>query len=255
MVKEDKKNVVKARLIAGGVFFLTIGVFFAIVYSQNYVKTYKPDESHEESGEFVLENANDKIIHRASDENGGIGDRVRGKVDSKVVFVEYADMQCPGCAASYGNVEKLTKKYGDKVAFVFRQFPLSMHENARSSAAAVESAGQQGYFWEMISALYSRRDEWIPLRESALLDKYQEIFASVAPDGDAQKFRDGISSTEIKKKVDYDYKFGRETDKVNATPSFYINGVAIDIGAAQTQVELNKLLELAIEAAIDENGA
>ena len=38
-------------------------------------------------------------IEKASRDNGYVGDHVRGKRDSKVLVVEYADMQCPGCAA------------------------------------------------------------------------------------------------------------------------------------------------------------
>lgn len=253
MTKDEKIRALKAWLIVGGIFLLTIGVFAVVYNAQNSTKTYDPEKGAD-AKQFYLENANEKIIQKPREESGNIGDHVRGKVDSNVVFVEYGDMQCPGCAASYSNVEKLFEKYGDKVAFVFRQFPISSHVNASSAAAAVESAGAQGRYWDMINALYLRREEWISLREGALLDMYQTIFSEIAPEGDTQKFRDGITNSDIKKKVEFDYGYGRNVDKVTATPAFYINGVAIDIAHAQTQAELKTLLELALETAIEENG-
>ena len=47
-----------------------------------------------------------KIIGANSD-NGNIGDHVRGKQDSKIILVEYADFQCPGCASAMPQVKKL----------------------------------------------------------------------------------------------------------------------------------------------------
>ena len=47
-----------------------------------------------------------KIIP-ADDNNGNIGEHVRGKEDSSVVLVEYAELQCPGCATMMPKVSKL----------------------------------------------------------------------------------------------------------------------------------------------------
>ena len=50
----------------------------------------------EENPTSVKDYDSAKII-KADDNNGNIGDHVRGNADAKVVVLEYADLQCPGC--------------------------------------------------------------------------------------------------------------------------------------------------------------
>ena len=107
------------------------------------------------------DNYDTKSIIIGDDNNGNIGDHVRGKEDSKVVVVEYADLQCPGCATMMPKISKLHEQYGDRVAFVFRNFPIDGHQNARAASAAVESAGLQGYYWPMLETMYDNRNDWI----------------------------------------------------------------------------------------------
>ena len=160
--------------------------------------------------------------------NGFIGDHVRGKKDSKVVVVEYADMSCPGCANMMPRMEKIYEEYKDKVAFVYRHYPLKDHVNARPAAAAVESAAMQGYFWEMLSATFENRADWLLENDPARTNAFVNIFKKVAPNGDMQKFRDNLSNSKIEKKINFDYNLGKVKSSVNATPSVYINGQLVD---------------------------
>ena len=178
-----------------------------------------------------------KIIS-ADDNNGQIGDHVRGKSDSKVVLVEYADLQCPGCAVAMPRVDELFASYGDRVAFVYRNFPISGHQNARAAAAAAESAGFQGYYWEMVNALYTNRAAWISEEGTNRTNEFITLFKQAAPNGDVTAFTNGMSDARIDKKVNFDYNLGKEVSKVTATPSFYVNGQAIDFSSVQTQDEL-----------------
>src|SRR5215510_16393975 len=48
----------------------------------------------------------------------------RGPKDAKVTIVEYSDFQCPFCSRVYSTVENdVMKVYGEKVRFVFKNFP------------------------------------------------------------------------------------------------------------------------------------
>ncbi len=183
-------------------------------------------------------NANPDILQEASDENGQIADHIRGKADSKVVFVEYADLQCPGCAAAMKTVDAIYEEYKDRVAFTFRSFPLQYHQNARAASAACESAGLQGYYWEMLSAMYTARAAWIEASGSTRTEEFINIFSQVAPEGDVEAFKNALSSDAISKKIDYDYSLGKERHKINATPALVINGRAVDVSKASTQDEL-----------------
>jgi len=73
----------------------------------------------------------------------GPGDHARGPEDA-AVLIEYADYECPFCAALH---EPLT---GLGVRLVFRHFPVrSSHPRAWAAAGAAEAAGAQGVFWAM----------------------------------------------------------------------------------------------------------
>ncbi len=64
------------------------------------------------------------------------------------MVIEYADLECPYCAAAHLILRELP------VTRVFRHFPVaSKHPRARALAHAAEAAGRQGRFWEMHDAL------------------------------------------------------------------------------------------------------
>ncbi len=161
-------------------------------------------------------------------DNGLVGDHVRGKADSSVVVIEYADMACPGCATMMPYINNIYKMYSDRVAFVFRNYPLKSHKNARLAAAAVESAGVQGYYWEMLEATFANRTDWLSLSGQDLENAFVSIFRKVAPKGNLEKFRKDLSSTKIEKKIDFDYNLGRNNSRVSATPTIFVNSRHID---------------------------
>lgn len=163
------------------------------------------------------------------DTNGGIGDRVYGDPASKVVLVEYGDYQCPGCKTAYPIVKTVTEKYKGQIAFVFRNFPLtSAHPNARAAAATVEAAGQQGKFWEMHDKIYEQQDDW----KNASTNDRSGVFRSLAEDIglDVSKYDTDVASSEIAKKINFDLALGRK-DKISGTPSFFLNGKALESNA------------------------
>lgn len=198
--------------------------------------------------EVDLSSINTGAVIEAMDENGNIADHVRGKADSKVVVVEYADYQCPGCASMAPHIDKIYEEYKGDVAFVFRNFPLKSHQNARAASAAAEAAAKQGYFWEMYDTIYSNRSSWIEQTGEARTNTFAELFAGVAKDGDIDQFRSDLSNEDILKKIDFDYKLGLDVDKVTATPSLYVNGVALDVASVETFDDVEDLLRTQIEA-------
>ena len=62
---------------------------------------------------------------------------VEGRADSQVRVVIYEDLQCPDCAAFRRMMdEQILPRYGGKVAFLHRDFPLAKHAWARKAAIA-----------------------------------------------------------------------------------------------------------------------
>lgn len=173
-----------------------------------------------------------KII-AADKYNGNIGEHVRGKEDSKIVVVEYADLQCPGCATLMPKITKLHEQYGDRVAFVYRNYPIQGHQNARAAAAAAESAGFQGYYWQMVETIYANRADWISLLDTEKRTAvFEDLFKQVSDGkGDVAKFKSDLNNQDIQKKIDFDKGLGQNRDNVTATPSFYIDGENIELGS------------------------
>ncbi len=84
-------------------------------------------------------------------------DDVKGDENAPVTIIEFSDYECPYCAKFYADTYKqIEEKYikTGQVKFVFRDFPLSFHQNAQKAAEAAECAGEQGKYYEMHNKLF-----------------------------------------------------------------------------------------------------
>lgn len=173
-----------------------------------------------------VSNVNTDQIFSASEQNGNIADHVFGKKDSKVVLVEYGDFQCPGCAGAHTQIKAISEEYEDRIAFVFRNFPLTtIHPNARAAAAAAEAAGLQGKYWEMYNIIYESQDNWkdaSATERDAFFTQYA-IQAGVNKD----KYASDLASTSISKKITFDQALGKKLN-ISGTPTFYLNSTLVD---------------------------
>src|SRR5688500_12850183 len=79
----------------------------------------------------------------------GSGCASEGPEAAPVLIVEFADFECPACAAARPVIDELYHRHLDKVRVVFKHFPLGMHPNAEKAARAAVAAGRQGKFWEL----------------------------------------------------------------------------------------------------------
>jgi protein-disulfide isomerase len=140
---------------------------------------------------------------------------------AKVNIVEFGDYQCPGCGAVHPTLKQLLDGYkdNDNVNFVFRNFPLDFHPNARISAEAAEAASKQGKFWEMHDMLYERQAEWAELPDpSGKFSEYAGLLGMNLGD-----FNASVSQRMSKDVIQADVDDGKSLD-VQGTPTFYING-------------------------------
>ena len=146
----------------------------------------------------------------------------RGPRDAKVTVVEYSDFQCPFCARVYTTLDnEVLKDYGDKVRFVFKNFPLtSIHPWAEDGAVASECAFQQGNdkFWTMYNGLFSKQSE-------ITKDNLREKASDIAKEGglDVAKFQDCLDGKKAMDAVKADESEATALG-VNSTPTFFING-------------------------------
>jgi len=143
-------------------------------------------------------------------------DHIQGPIDAPIALVEYGDYQCPYCGEAYPIVKAIQEQLGERLCFVFRNFPLSnMHPYAEHAAEAAEAAGAQGKFWEMHDLLFENQDA---LHDEALA-QYAESLGL-----DAGRLLGEVLNGTHSARVREDFRSGARGG-VNGTPTFFINGV------------------------------
>jgi protein-disulfide isomerase len=83
----------------------------------------------------------------------------KGSPSAPVWIVEYADFECPACAAfAKDTFPTFIKTFVDtgRVRLGFRHFPLARHAMAEPAAIAAECAGNQGKFWDYYQFVFNR---------------------------------------------------------------------------------------------------
>jgi protein-disulfide isomerase len=173
----------------------------------------------------------------------GLVDHLRGNKDAKVILVEYADLQCGGCAALSPKMTAIAADYGDEIGVVFRHFPIQGMPNSRAASVAIEAAGKQGKFFEMLDAMFANQATWSSLSADKRTEEFQRL-AEVAGVPDLAKWRDEYgNSTQFDAKIRFDQALGR-LQGVEETPTIFLNGekLARDVTADEAK----------IRAAIDE---
>jgi NhaA family Na+:H+ antiporter len=149
----------------------------------------------------------------------GEQDHVYGSLDAPLILVQYGDIGCPHCIEAHEIIREVKQRLGGQYAFVFRHFPLqSKHPHAQMAAEAVEAAGAQGKYWEMLAHLFQHQDR---LDQESLVEYAAEL------ELDVDQFRGDLQSRKYKKRVDDDYHNGLRSG-VNGTPTFFVNGVRYD---------------------------
>jgi protein-disulfide isomerase len=170
----------------------------------------------------------------------GQRDHRQGPENAPVTLLEYGDYECPYCGEAYPIVKEIQRRLGDRLRFVFRNFPLTQsHPHAEHAAETAEAAAGQEKFWEMHDYLFEHQ---------RALDDTHLVQYAVALDLDKQIFMCEMTEHVYANRVHEDFLSGVRSG-VNGTPTFFINGVRHD-----DSYELETLLA-AIAAAMSSKAA
>jgi protein-disulfide isomerase len=123
---------------------------------QNYIKKQEEKEAAARAVEERQANEKAKSVRRVSASR----DHIYGNPDARVSLIEYSDFECPFCKRFHSTAHELVDAFHGEVNWVFRHFPLPMHNpGAQKEAEASECAhllGGNDAFWKYADAIYAR---------------------------------------------------------------------------------------------------
>ena len=138
----------------------------------------------------------------------GPDDHLRGP-EQALLAIEYADFECPYCAALSSRLGPLELRHA------FRHFPVrSSHPRAWAAACAAEAAGIQGRFWEMHDLLFQDQGR---LEDPHLWERARKLGL------DLDRFEADRRSDGVTDRVRRDFESGVRAGVVT-TPTVFVAG-------------------------------
>ena len=150
-----------------------------------------------------------------------------GPEDAPILIEEFADFQCPACAANFPIIADAIKEFPTQVRFVYRDYPISaIHPSALAAATGALCAAQQGKFNEFHDELFLKQAEWEDQAGVTTIDNVL-VELALANELNVEDFNRCRDSRTAKKEVSSDFKEGNDRE-VTSTPTFFINGNKIE---------------------------
>ncbi len=146
------------------------------------------------------------------------GSPSRGPETAPVVVVEFADFECPFCQKMAPELDHMWEARKDKVRFVYKFLPLTMHPHGEVAARAAIAAEMQGKFWPMHEKLFANGKHL----EDADLDGYARELGL-----DLQRFRADMQKPAVTERIENDKKLA-DTLGVKGTPTIFVDGREYD---------------------------
>jgi protein-disulfide isomerase len=169
-------------------------------------------------------------------------DMALGSADAPVTIVEYSSLTCPHCAAFAENVfPMLQSKYIDtgKVRFVSREFPLDVKAAAAAMLARCAANGDAPKFFEITMTLFRQQQDLVD-HTTETLASIGAMFGMAAP-----AVESCVKDDATLDKLQADQTFAYKELKVDATPTFFINGEKVKgaISFEELEAKLAPLLK------------
>lgn len=146
-------------------------------------------------------------------------DPVKGNPNGKIVIVEFSDFECPYCLRFQETGKQILSKYGDKIKWVFKDFPLDFHKNAMGAHLAATCVQQlkPENFWKFYDTIFN------PNRTSKVFEKEflreNAINLGISPSAYDECIKNPKTFEKVQNNIEEGTKNG-----VSGTPAFFING-------------------------------
>jgi hypothetical protein len=142
-----------------------------------------------------------------------------GPSNAPITIVEFADFQCPHCAATRPMLHELVQSRPD-VRLCFKHFPLAGHPFAVSAAQAAVFASRKGKFWQVADLLFQNQDKLSN-------DEIKRIVGSAGLD--PAELVKAVGSGELNGVVEKDKAEGEKLG-IEGTPTLFVNGRSLGFG-------------------------
>lgn len=180
------------------------------------------------------------------------GRPTRGAKNAKVVVVNFDDFECPYCAAMHRTLfPEMLKEYGDRVTFIYKDYPLSdIHPWAIHAAVDANCLAAQNpdAYWGFADTIHANKHDVDDEKtEGARLEVIDKIAVAQGQKHNVDAARltaclkaqdDGAVRASMKEADDLG---------INATPTLFINGQKID--GVVSPSELRSALDAALKDA------
>jgi protein-disulfide isomerase len=139
---------------------------------------------------------------------------IMGNERAQITIVEFADFECPYCAALGPLLRKLVEESNGSVRLLFKHFPLKKHAGSVLASKAAQAAYRQGKFWEMYELLYEN-----------MKNQNMEHFLKWARELglDVEKFKRDMEDPKLLQIIERDTMEGVRAN-LQFTPTLFING-------------------------------
>jgi len=171
-------SIVIAALLIAGAWIYTAGL-----------KNIEPKKSSQELGKITPNIENVKLV--------SADDHIFGNPNAEIKIIEFSDMECPFCKRFHATMKQVINEYGDKVAWIYRHFPLEqLHPQAKKSAIASECAteiGGNNAFWRYL-------DQYMDLEEIVSEASFSQIAENIGLN--RNQFKTCLNSDKFNDKID-----------------------------------------------------
>jgi protein-disulfide isomerase len=164
------------------------------------------------------------------------GRPVRGAKQSKVVVVAYDDLQCPFCTMMHQILfPELLKEYGDRVSFVYKDFPIPSHPWAMHAAVDANCLAAQNpdAYWNFVDSVHASQQAINGKGTQEL--RLAELDKMAMQQGTDHKLDAANLQACVKNQNDATIKASvheGEALGVDSTPTLFINGQEMSGGVA-----------------------
>lgn len=180
------------------------------------------------------------------------GRPTRGAKASKVVVVNFDDFECPFCSAMHKELfPEILKEYGDRITFVYKDFPLvEIHPWAVHAAVDANCLAAQNVdaYWDFADYVHANQhdvsNEKTPAARLEAIDRLT-MLQGQKHNLDTVKLQSCIKAQD-ESAVKASMKEG-DAIGVEATPTLFVNGEKID--GAVPPAELRAALDRALKDA------